>query len=153
MTAPNPDAVQRCISEALENAGVEPDAIDAINGHLTATVKDPEEIRNWKEALSRNESNFPYINSLKSMIGHGLAASGSLECVSSVLEIYHDFVFPSINCEDLHPEIAQLIDPERVPRAMIRTKVDVVAKASFGFGDVNACVLFRKFQKNPGRSE
>ncbi len=146
MTAPNSEAVQRCISEALVQAGIEPDEIDAINGHLTATVKDPEEIRNWKTALNRNESNFPYINSLKSMIGHGLAASGSLECVSSVLEIYHDFVFPSINCEDLHPEIAELIDPQRVPGTMIKTKVDVVAKASFGFGDVNACVLFRKYR-------
>ncbi|MGA9269657.1 MAG: beta-ketoacyl-[acyl-carrier-protein] synthase family protein [Lutimonas sp.] len=146
MTAPNSEAVQRCIREALKDSKVKAEQIDVINGHLTATVKDPTEIRNWKEALGRTRSNFPYINSLKSMIGHGLAASGSLECVSSVLEIYHDFVFPSINSEDLHPEIAEEIDPERVPQKMIKTKVNMVAKASFGFGDVNACVLFKKYQ-------
>ena len=146
MTAPNSEAVQRCIREALKDAKVEADQIDVINGHLTATAKDPTEIRNWKEALGRTKSNFPYINSLKSMTGHGLAASGSLECVSSVLEIYHDFVFPSINSEDLHPEIGQEIDPDRVPQKMIQTRVDVVAKASFGFGDVNACALFKKYQ-------
>ena len=148
MTAPNSEAVQRCIREALKDSKVEADEIDAINGHLTATVKDPTEILNWKEALGRTSSNFPYINSLKSMTGHGLAASGSLECVSSVLEIYHDFIFPSVNCEDLHPEIAQEIDPTRVPQSMMETRVNVVAKASFGFGDVNACVLFKKFVKN-----
>lgn len=146
MTAPNSEAVQRCIRQALRDSEIEAAEIDVINGHLTATAKDPTEIRNWKEALGRTRSNFPYINSLKSMTGHGLAASGSLECVSSVLEIYHDFVFPSINCEDLHPEIEQEIDPIRVPQSIVETRVNLVAKASFGFGDVNACVLFKKFQ-------
>ncbi len=144
MTAPNSEAVQRCIRQALKASKVQAEEIDVINGHLTATAKDSTEIRNWKEALRRTESNFPYINSLKSMIGHGLAASGSLECVSSVLEIYYDFVFPSINCEDLHPEIELEIDPTRVPREMVETEVNLVAKASFGFGDVNACAIFRK---------
>ena len=87
------------------------------------------------------------------MTGHGLAASGSLECVSSVLEVYHDFVYPSINSEDLHPEIEQEINPERVPQKMIQTRVNVIAKASFGFGDVNACVLFKKFEKETKESE
>jgi len=146
MTAPNSEAVRRCISEAIKDAKVEADQIDVINGHLTATAKDPTEIRNWKEALGGTGLDFPYINSLKSMTGHGLAASGSLECVSSVLEIHHDFVFPSINCEDLHPEIAQEIDPACIPQSMIETQVNLVAKASFGFGDVNACVLFKKFE-------
>lgn len=148
MTAPNSEAVQRCIREAVKEAGVEADDIDVINGHLTATVKDPTEIRNWKEALGRTKSNFPYINSLKSMTGHGLAASGSLECVSSVLEIYHDFIFPSINSDDLHPEIEQEIESSRVPQSLIETRVNLVAKASFGFGDVNACVLFKKFDQD-----
>jgi 3-oxoacyl-(acyl-carrier-protein) synthase len=146
MTAPNSEAVQRCIREAIRDSEIEAEEIDVINGHLTATAKDPTEIRNWKEALGRTRSNFPYINSLKSLTGHGLAASGSLECVSSVLEIYHDFVFPSINCEDLHPEIEQEIDPTRVPQSIVETRVNLVAKASFGFGDVNACVIFKKFQ-------
>ncbi len=148
MTAPNSEAVQRCIREALKEAQVEPGEIDLINGHLTATSKDPTEIRNWKEALGRTKTDFPYINSLKSMTGHGLAASGSLECVSSVLEVYHDFIFPSINSEDLHPEIEQEINSEKVPQKVVQTRVDVVAKASFGFGDVNACVLFKKFERN-----
>jgi len=146
MTAPNPIAVQRCIKEAVRNAGVRAEEIDLINGHLTATLKDPEEIVNWKEALGLPPERFPLINSLKSMTGHGLAAAGSMECVSAVLQVHHDFAFPSINCEDLHPEIESLIGRSKVPQQMTELEVNTVAKASFGFGDVNACVLFRKFR-------
>jgi 3-oxoacyl-(acyl-carrier-protein) synthase len=146
MTAPNSTAVIKCIKSALQDADVRPDEIDAINGHLTATVKDPEEIRSWKEALDLDRDAFPFINSLKSMTGHGLGAAGSMECVASVLQIHHNFVFPSINCEDLHPEIESMIGADSIPRQMVSRKVDIVAKASFGFGDVNACVLFKKFK-------
>jgi 3-oxoacyl-(acyl-carrier-protein) synthase len=145
MTAPNPQAVQRCISNALKNAGIRAAEIDAINGHLTATSKDALEIQNWCAALQRKGIDFPYINSLKSMIGHCLSAAGSVESVASVLQLHHGFVFPNLNCEDLHPEIKALVDESRIPQQMIRTKLNVLAKASFGFGDVNACVIFKKY--------
>jgi 3-oxoacyl-[acyl-carrier-protein] synthase-1 len=144
MTAPNSVAVKRCIRTALEVSGVTENDIDYVNGHLTATVKDPTEIRNWSEALNRTGADFPYINSLKGMIGHGLAASGSMEAVSSILQLYHGFVFPNPNCEDLHPEIAEIVDRERIPTRLIHSPIKTIAKASFGFGDVNACVIFRQ---------
>lgn len=144
MTAPNSTAVQRCIREALTNASVAASEIDYINGHLTATVKDPVEIENWAAALNRYGSDFPYINSLKSMIGHGLAASGSMEAVSAVLQLHHGFVFPNINCEDLHPEITKLVASEKIPQNKIDVPLKTIAKASFGFGDVNACIIFSK---------
>ena len=53
MTAPNAEAVQRCIKEAISNSGIKATDIDVINGHLTATIKDPVEIKNWSEALGR----------------------------------------------------------------------------------------------------
>lgn len=144
MTAPNSEAVQRCIAEALMDAEVNASEIDYINGHLTATVKDPDEIANWCAALGRSGANFPYINSLKSMVGHCLAASGSIEAVSAVLQLYEGFVFPNVNCDDLHPEIAQMIDEKSLPKKCKEVQLKTVAKASFGFGDVNACVIFRK---------
>lgn len=144
MTAPNSEAVQRCIKAALADAKVDSSEIDYINGHLTATVKDPVEIANWCEALDRRGADFPYINSLKSMVGHCLAASGSIEAVATVLQLKEGFVFPNINCDDIHPEIATLIDSESLPKELIKTELKTVAKASFGFGDVNACVIFRK---------
>lgn len=145
MTAPNPIAVQRCIQAALQNAGIKAHEIDVINGHLTATSKDAFEIENWKTALQLPAENFPYINSLKGMIGHCIAASGSIECVASVLELHEGFIFPNINCEDLNPEISALIDVKSIPQTLIEQPINILAKASFGFGDINACVIFKKY--------
>lgn len=145
MTAPNSVAVQKCIVDAMNNAGISAKEIDAVNGHLTATSKDSLEIKNWCEALNRKGIGFPYINSIKSMVGHCLSAAGSIESVASVLQIYHNFIFPNINCEDLNPEITNLIDASKIPKKLINKEINIVAKASFGFGDVNGCVLFKKF--------
>jgi 3-oxoacyl-(acyl-carrier-protein) synthase len=145
MTAPNADAVRRCIAEALKNSSVSGWDVDAINGHLTATAKDAFEIENWTEALGRKGKDFPLINSLKGMTGHCLSAAGSIECVATVLQLYHGFVFGNSNCTDLHPEIAAMIDPSRVPLHQVDVKPHIIAKASFGFGDVNACLIFKKF--------
>ncbi|WP_163407217.1 beta-ketoacyl-[acyl-carrier-protein] synthase family protein [Flavobacterium ajazii] len=147
MTAPNSTAVQQCIKNAITNSGIHPNEIDAINGHLTATTKDSLEIENWTKALQRSGTDFPYINSLKSLTGHCLSASGSIESVASVLQLHENFLFGNINCEDLHPEIAALIDHSKVPLKTINTNLNIIAKASFGFGDVNACVIFKKFEK------
>lgn len=145
MTAPNPVAVQRCISDAIKNAGITPDRIDAINGHLTATSKDALEIENWTKALGRSGADFPYINSLKSTVGHCLSGAGSVESVAAVLQIEHGFVFPNVNCDDLHPDIEKLIAAEKIPTQPIDIQPNVVAKASFGFGDVNGCVIFSRY--------
>lgn len=145
MTAPNSVAVQKCITDALKDANVKPTEIDAINGHLTATSKDALEIRNWSEALNRKGTNFLYINSLKSMVGHCLSGSGSVESVATVLQIYNDFIFPNINCEDLNEEITAIISEEKIPQKMIQKELNIVAKASFGFGDVNGCLIFKKY--------
>lgn len=145
MTAPNPIAVQKCIRDAMANAEITSDEIDAINGHLTATSKDALEIKNWSEALNRKGTDFPYINSLKSMVGHCLSASGSVESVASVLQVYHGFVFPNINCADLHPEITDCIDVSRIPQQLLEKDITILAKASFGFGDINGCVILKKY--------
>lgn len=145
MTAPNPIAVQKCIKDALENAGIQPNDIDSINGHLTATSKDALEIQNWSEALGLSGANFPEINSLKSMIGHCLSASGSIESVASVLQLHQNFVFPNINCEDTNPTILEFIDSKRIPQKLIKKEINIIAKASFGFGDVNGCIIFKSF--------
>ncbi len=145
MTAPNPIAVQKCISDALQNAGIKASEIDAVNGHLTATSKDSLEIINWSEALGLQGTSFPYINSLKSMVGHCLSASGSIESVASVLQISQNFIFPNINIEDLKSEIKAIVDESKIPNKLIEREINIVAKASFGFGDVNGCVIFKKF--------
>lgn len=145
MTAPNSVAVQRCIRNAVKNAGIQARDIDAINGHLTATSKDSLEIQNWSSALGRKGTDFPYINSFKGMIGHCLAAAGSIESVASILQFSEGVVYGNINCNDLHPAITAIISEERIPQKSIAYRPGIIAKASFGFGDVNACVIFKAF--------
>ena len=146
MTAPNNQAVQRCISKALVNANITAKEIDYINGHLTATIKDPVEIDNWVQALDRRGDDFPYINSLKGMTGHCLAASGSIESVATVLQMYHGFIFPNSNCDVIHPDILANISEKSIPRTLVQTSIKTAVKASFGFGDVNACIIFRTYK-------
>jgi 3-oxoacyl-(acyl-carrier-protein) synthase len=145
MTAPNPNSVQKCITNAIINSGISANDIDAINGHLTATSKDSLEIENWSSALNRKAMDFPYINSLKSMVGHCLAGAGSIESVATVLQLKDGFIFPNINCSDLNPKITAIIDQSRIPQQLIEKELNIVIKASFGFGDVNGCVVFKKY--------
>jgi 3-oxoacyl-(acyl-carrier-protein) synthase len=145
MTAPNPEGVKRCILGAVADAGISPNEIDAVNGHLTATFADPVEVWNWSSALGRGPETFPWINSTKSMIGHGLGAAGAIECVAVVLQLRDGFVHPSINCEDLHSQLAPFAG--KIPHTAVDfPDLKVVAKAGFGFGDVNSCLIFRKWE-------
>ena len=145
MTAQNPTAVQKCITNAIVNSGILANNIDAISGHLTATSKDSLEVKNWSNALNRKGIDFPYINSLKSIVGHCLAGAGSIECVATVLQLKQGFIFPNTNCMDLHPEITAIIDESRIPQKLIKKDLNLIIKASFGFGDVNGCVVFKKY--------
>jgi 3-oxoacyl-(acyl-carrier-protein) synthase len=144
MTAPNPESVQRCIAAAIADAGIGPSDVGAINGHLTATGADPKEVASWAAALGAKPGALPPITSTKSMIGHALGAAGAIESVASVLMLEHGFVHPSINCEDVHPEIEPYA--ASIPHELREAPgLDVVIKAGFGFGDVNACLVFRRW--------
>jgi 3-oxoacyl-(acyl-carrier-protein) synthase len=145
MSAPNAEGVRACIRAAVAMAGIRSAEIDAINGHLTATYADPLEVESWSAALDLRPSQMPFIHATKSLIGHALGAAGGIECVASVLELYEGFVHGSINCEDLHPALAAY--SERIPHTTVLLPgMKVIAKASFGFGDVNACIVFRKIE-------
>src|SRR5262249_18015983 len=139
MTAPNSQAVRECVRGAITAAGIAPSQIDAVNGHLTGTFADPVEVTNWAAALDRRPDTFPCINSTKSLLGHGLGAAGGLECVAVALQLHHGFVHGSLNCEDLHPQLADFA--ASVPHGTIEPRrLRIIAKSSFGFGDVNGCV-------------
>jgi len=147
MTAPNPESVRRCIAAAMADAGIGPADVGAINGHLTATGADPKEVASWATALDAAPGALPPITSTKSMIGHALGAAGAIESVACVLMVRDGFVHPSTNCEDVHPEIEP--HAASIPHTLLELPdLDVVIKAGFGFGDVNACVVFRKWHGN-----
>lgn len=145
MTAANSTGVIRCITESMNMAGITGQQVDLISGHLTATNADKQEIQNWCQALGRSGDDFPVTNSLKSMIGHSLSAAGSIETVASILQIVNGFVHPNINLDDPNPEILNLVSLEKLPVKMLKKEVNIVAKANFGFGDVNSCLILSKY--------
>jgi len=145
MTAPNPAGVVRCIQGALAMAGITGRDVDLVNGHLTATGADPREVRAWSEALGRGPDDFPTITATKSMIGHALGAAGAIEAVATILMLSRGFVHPCLNAEDVHPEIAPFV--RSIPlEAREAPGLRIAAKAAFGFGDVNSCLLFRRWE-------
>ncbi len=146
MTAPNPAGVIKCINDAVISSHIHPGEIDLVSGHLTATMADKHEVQAWATALKRSGRDFPLINSMKSMIGHCLSAAGSIEAVAAILQIKHNFAHPNINLDDPNPGIAEIADLNCLPTQMIKRDINILAKANFGFGDVNTCLIFSKYK-------
>jgi 3-oxoacyl-(acyl-carrier-protein) synthase len=145
MTAPNPTGVQRCVRGALHRAGIGPREVDAISGHLTATMADPLELRNWAAALECAPAELPPITSTKSLIGHALGAAGAIETVAALLMLEHGYIHGSLNCEELHPRI-QSYAASVVHRSRPLQDMKIILKAAFGFGDVNCCLVCRRWE-------
>jgi len=146
MTAPSTEGVINCIKGALYETNTKPKEINFISGHLSSTMADVLEIQNWSKALELSGNKFPIIISTKSLIGHSLGAAGSIESIAAVLQLYHQFIHPSVNCEDIHPAIEKIVNKNSIPQHTIQNiSLNCIAKASFGFGDVNTCLIIKKF--------
>jgi len=146
MTAPSGEGVKACIETTVKKAGIDNSEIDLVCGHLTGTGADKLEIANWAAALQRSGTNFPYINTLKSLTGHCISATGAIECVAAILQLYHNFIQPNINCPTVQPEILDVISETCIVKQPVNTTINTVIKANFGFGDVNSCVIFKKYK-------
>ena len=147
MTAPSSASVRTCIETTIHKSGIHPREIDLICGHLTGTTADKLEIANWSVALNRSGKNFPPINTSKSLTGHCISATGSIECVAAILQMDNNFIQPNLNCDIIQPEILEIIDEECIVRQPTNKVINTVIKANFGFGDVNSCVIFKKYSK------
>ena len=141
ITAP-PDTGEgavRCMELAIRDAGVAKEEIGYINAHGTSTFADKIETLAIKQVFGDRAPRIP-VSSTKSMTGHLLGAAGGIEAAFSVLAIHRGSLPPTINLEHPDPEC----DLDYVPGRARATSVDVVLSNSFGFGGVNACLLFKK---------
>ncbi len=129
----------RCMELAIKDAGVSKDEIGYINAHATSTIADKVETQAIKRVFGERAYRIP-VSSTKSMTGHLLGAAGGVEAVFSVLAIHRGVVPPTINLEHPDPECDLDYVPERAREAMVK----VVLSNSFGFGGVNACLLFKR---------
>lgn len=129
----------RCMEMALKDATVTTSDVGYINAHGTSTMADAIETKAIKQVFGEQAYRIP-VSSTKSMTGHLLGAAGGIEAVFSILALYHGILPPTINLE--HPDPA--CDLDYVPNQARPANPKVVLSNSFGFGGVNACLLFRK---------
>ena len=137
------EGAQRAIRLAIADAGITEDDIDYINAHGTSTpANDAAETAAIKGVFGERAYQIP-MSSTKSMIGHGLGASGAMESIACIKSIETGIVHPTINMETPDPEC----DLDYVPnKARNVGTVRAVLKNSFGFGGQNACLVFRRFE-------
>jgi 3-oxoacyl-[acyl-carrier-protein] synthase II len=140
MTAPLPsgDQAARAIRLALADAGLRPEEIDYINAHASSTpLNDSTETRAIKVVFGAHAHRTP-ISGTKSMHGHALGASGAVEAAICMLALDRDYLPPTINLDDPDPEC----DLDYIPHRGRQQRVDRILSNSFGFGGINATLVF-----------
>ncbi len=130
------------MQRAIQDAGVEPQQMDYINAHGTATpLGDVAETNAIKRVFGDHAYRLN-VSSTKSQLGHLLGASGAVEAVLTVLAIHHQTVPPTINLETPDPDC----DLNYTPLEPVQRQVRVAMSNSFGFGGHNASLVFRALE-------
>lgn len=126
---------------ALKDAGMEPSQIDYINAHGTSTgVNDLVETKAIKAVFEKRAYQIP-VSSIKSCMGHLIAAAGAVELITCLLAIRDGVIPPTMNYETPDPEC----DLDYVPNQSRQKKVDMALSNSFGFGGQNITLIAKRF--------
>ncbi len=143
ITSPSPDGegAVRCMKAALNAGRMEIDSIDYINAHGTSTQPgDLAETVAIKKTFKEHAGNIA-VSSTKSMTGHLLGAAGGIEAVFTILSICNSVAPPTINQVTADPEC----DLDYVPNTARDMEIKAAMSNSFGFGGVNATLIFKRF--------
>lgn len=144
VTAPSSDGAGggQAISNALASAAVNPDEVDYISAHGTATpLNDSTETKAIKRAFGKEAYNIP-ISSTKSMTGHMMGATGALETIFCVKAIQDSILPPTIHYETPDPEC----DLDYVPNHAREQKIEIAISNAFGFGGHNSVLVVREYK-------
>lgn len=145
MSAPTPDGSgpALAIEMALRNAGVEPEEVDYLNAHATATgLGDIAEVKAIRRVFGERVDRGLLVSSTKSMTGHMLGAAGGVELIACIMALRDGVVPPTINIEEQDPEC----DLDCVANTARECRVEVAMSNSFGFGGHNATLVVRRFR-------
>lgn len=144
ITAPDPNGkhAAKAMSLAVQRAGLQPQDVDYIAAHATATnVGDIAETDAIKTAFGDHAYKL-VASANKSMLGHLLGAAGGVSAIACVYAIRDDMVPPTINLTDPDPKC----DLDYVPNVARKLHVDVALVNGFGFGGQNAVALFKRYE-------
>ena len=142
-TAPEPegDGMIRVMQAALQDADMDAEKIGYINAHGTSTVlNDKCESIAIKKVFGEHVKTLK-VSSIKSMIGHLLAAAGSVEFVSTVMSVFTGMIPPTINYKE--PDADCPLD--YVTNGAESLDLFAAMSNSFGFGGGNACLIIKKY--------
>jgi 3-oxoacyl-[acyl-carrier-protein] synthase II len=138
VTSPHPEGegMARAMTLALDAARLDPGAVDYVNAHGTGTLHND---RTEALAIARvlGAGRVP-ISSTKSLVGHTMAAAGSLEAVASILALHHGLIPPTANLAEVDPEIPF----DCVPNIARPAPIEIALTNSFGFGGQNVSLIF-----------
>ena len=142
ITAPaeDGDGAFRCMSAAVNRAGISAAEIDYINAHGTSTPLGDEIELDAVHRLVGNAAGRIAMSSTKSSIGHLLGAAGAVEAIFSILAMRDNVVPPTLNLDN--PSVETAID--LVPHTAKLRQINIVLSNSFGFGGTNASLVFRR---------
>ena len=141
MVAPSGEGGERAMQLALESLASHR-TVSYINAHGTSTpVGDVGEIEAVRRVFGKGST--PLVSSTKSMTGHSQGATGAQEAIYCLLMLENDFIAPSINIDQLDPEL----DNSEIASSLISdAKLDTVMTNSFGFGGTNGSMLLSNFK-------
>jgi nodulation protein E len=140
ITQPKPEGAAQAMKAALEDAGLNPEMIGYINAHGTGTPANDVSEASAIKLLFGEHAGKLAVSSTKSMHGHALGAAGALEAVATVLSLHNDILPPTANFIESDPECELDVIPN-LPR---KTCCEYALSNSFGFGGLNAVLIFRK---------
>jgi len=143
MAAPPPGhaGAARCMKEALADAGMLPAEIDYINAHGTSTPLNDEYEAEAIKTVFGEQAYKLAVSSTKSMTGHMLGAAGGIEAIFTLKSIADGVLPPTINLDHPGPGC----DLDFVPHQARRQEIRSAMSNTFGFGGVNAVLVFKKF--------
>ena len=139
---PSGESAAKCMELSIEEAGIEPEQIEHINAHGTSTVANDEiETVAIKKLFGRKAKEI-MISANKSMIGHMWGAAGAVEGIFTAKTLQEGLIPPTINLDEPDPKC----DLDYVPHQARRSNIRFALSNSFGFGGINASIVFKRFE-------